>query len=181
MIEHTWRILDKEYVYFIGIDCKKQMYLHSSVPCLHISCLGYCTVSFTYWYVFLSTSVFFQFVAYRQDPTGSVVTPVTSFTVLYDCRLSGLRLRWKDSLTNPATSLNSWREEWPLQMSLMDTSASRLWSVQLTDLSLKFAPLQLGAKVLCKNNGPLTDARPLYLILFFACWLLRLINPLGPC
>lgn len=58
--------------------------------------------------------------------------PLTCLPVLYDCRLSGIRLRWKDSLTNPATSLNSWREEWPLKMSLTDTSASRLWSVQLT-------------------------------------------------
>lgn len=32
----------------------------------------------------------FQFVAYRQDPLGSVVT---SELVLYDCRISGIRLR----------------------------------------------------------------------------------------
>lgn len=31
--------------------------------------------------------------------------------VLYDRRLSGTRLRWKDSRTNPATLSNFWREE----------------------------------------------------------------------
>lgn len=55
---------------------------------------------------------------------------LTCESVLYDCRLNGTRLRWKDSLTNPATLSNSWREEWPLMMSSMDTSVNRLWSVQ---------------------------------------------------
>lgn len=60
------------------------------------------------WQLTARLSSLFQFVAYRQDPFGSVVT---FELVLYDCRLSGIRLRWKDSLTNPTTLLNSLREE----------------------------------------------------------------------
>lgn len=55
---------------------------------------------------------------------------LTFESVLYDCRLSGIRLRWKDTLTKPTILLNSWREEWPLKMSLMNTFVSRIWSVK---------------------------------------------------